>query len=582
LSTARSLFELARCQPWRILLLMAAWAAIIGLLPVAHGLVLRSLFDTLSGAAPAGLGFWTLLALLTAIPWTRALGILGVFTQEIWVTETVMATLRRNVVRALMARPGAAPMPLSPGEAVGRLRDDVEVVAVFLIWAPTMLGRLVFAVGALTVMYQTNPLIAVGVALPLVLLLALSRLAIDRQREYRRRNRDAAEAVTAAVGEAFGAVQAIKVADAEARIAGHFARLGERRRGAAVGERMFFELWMAAWQLTVQVTTGIVLLLSVGATQSGRFTVGDLALFVNYVGWLSELAGAFGMLLSRWRLVGVSLERLEAMIEGAPKGTLLRREPVYLTEPAPLPTRPIRTPTDRLQRLDVVDLAYRHRPSASLREEREEGTASPGRGGLADRREPGVFGITFSVERGELVAITGPVGSGKTTLLRALLGLLPREGQVLWNGHPVDVLEPPRAAYTPQTPRLFSETLRENLLLGVPANPAAVDRAVRRAVLEPDLLTMPDGLETLVGPKGVRLSGGQVQRAAAARTFVRDAELLVFDDLSSALDVETERVLWERLFAEPGATVIAVSHRPAVLERADKVLVLRDGRLATV
>lgn len=99
---------------------------------------------------------------------------------------------------------------------------------------------------------------------------------------------------------------------------------------------------------------------------------------------------------------------------------------------------------------------------------------------------------------------------------------------------------------------------------------------MRRAVLERDLAGFPEGLETVIGARGMRLSGGQVQRVAAARMFVTEPELLVFDDLSSALDVETEQALWERLFAR-GATCLAVSHRPEVLRRADQVIRLHPG-----
>jgi ATP-binding cassette, subfamily B, bacterial len=103
---------------------------------------------------------------------------------------------------------------------------------------------------------------------------------------------------------------------------------------------------------------------------------------------------------------------------------------------------------------------------------------------------------------------------------------------------------------------------------------------VRLAVLEEDVGGMEHGLETIVGPRGVRLSGGQMQRSAAARMFVRDPELLVFDDLSSALDVETERVLWDRLFEhQREATCLVVSHRRAALRRADRVIVLKDGQV---
>jgi ABC-type multidrug transport system fused ATPase/permease subunit len=189
--------------------------------------------------------------------------------------------------------------------------------------------------------------------------------------------------------------------------------------------------------------------------------------------------------------------------------------------------------------------------------------------------------------------ITGEIGSGKTTLLKTLLGVLPAQsGQIFWNGQlvtdPATFFVPPRSAYTGQVPRLFSEPLRDNILLGLPEDQVDLADAIHRAVLERDLAAMPDGLDTMVGARGVRLSGGQVQRSAAARMFVRDAELLVFDDLSSALDVETERLLWERVFAgrdseDSGAvevpTCLVVSHRRQVLRRADQVIVLKDGRI---
>jgi ATP-binding cassette subfamily B protein len=180
--------------------------------------------------------------------------------------------------------------------------------------------------------------------------------------------------------------------------------------------------------------------------------------------------------------------------------------------------------------------------------------------------------------------ITGRIGAGKTTLLEALLGLLPRQaGEILWNGVPVEsesgVLAPPRSAYTPQVPRLFSETLRENILLGLPESETDLAAAAHAAVLERDIASLESGLDTLIGPRGVRLSGGQVQRAAAARMHARPAELLVIDDLSSALDVETERQLWERLAAQRDRTVLAVSHRHAALQRADRIVVLKEGRI---
>jgi ATP-binding cassette subfamily B protein len=191
--------------------------------------------------------------------------------------------------------------------------------------------------------------------------------------------------------------------------------------------------------------------------------------------------------------------------------------------------------------------------------------------------------VDLTVGPGQLVAVTGPVGAGKTSLLRAVLGLVPAEGTVRWDGEDVDepshVLVPPRVAYVPQVPRLFSEPLADSVLLGLP--PERLPHALRLSRLERDVDAMPDGLATVVGSRGVRLSGGQVQRVAAARALARRPALLVVDDLSSALDAATEAELWEGLLAaadEDGTSVLVVTHRPSVLDRADDVVRLEAGR----
>jgi ATP-binding cassette subfamily B protein len=165
--------------------------------------------------------------------------------------------------------------------------------------------------------------------------------------------------------------------------------------------------------------------------------------------------------------------------------------------------------------------------------------------------------------------------------------LNPDSGEIRWNGQlvsdPASFFRPPRLAYTAQVPRLFSESMRDNILLGLPEDKVDLRAAIHASVLEPDIALLEKGLDTLVGPRGVRLSGGQVQRSAAARMFVRDPELLVFDDLSSALDVETEQLLWNRLderrAVRGGLTCLVVSHRRPALRRADWIVVIKDGRV---
>jgi ATP-binding cassette subfamily B protein len=383
----------------------------------------------------------------------------------------------------------------------------------------------------------------------------------DRIERYRRAARSSAGAVTGMLGETLGAVQAIKLAGAEAPVVAEFARMSALRRDETIRDRLLTEVVAALTFNFGGIGVGIVLLLSAQAMRAGSFTVGEFALFVYFLGFMAEVPYWIGTLIARYKQAGVAFERMLAMLPGQPAAALVRPGPVYLGEPAPPPPFEPRGPAHRLERLELRGLTYRH--------------PETGRG---------VAGVDLAVPRGSFTVITGRVGSGKSTLLRALLGLLPRDaGEIRWNGASVDdpaaFFTPPRAAYTPQVPRLFSEPLRANILLGLPEARVDLSAALALSVLDRDIPALESGLDTVVGPRGVRLSGGQVQRAAAARMFVRDAELLVLDDLSSALDVETERTLWERLFRERDVTCLVVSHRRPALRRADQIVVLKDGRV---
>jgi ATP-binding cassette subfamily B protein len=290
---------------------------------------------------------------------------------------------------------------------------------------------------------------------------------------------------------------------------------------------------------------------------------------VYYLEVLTGAATFFGDFAAFLRQTRVSLKRMQDLMRHAPPRDLTAHESLYLKQDPPPIHRPTMQKRDRLETLDLRGLAAFY-PQDSDRQTEPQG----------------IQGIDLTIRRGELVVIAGRIGSGKTTLLRALLGLLPKaRGEIRWNGQivqdPATFFVPPRTAYTAQVPLLFSESLRANILLGLPEDEVDLDQAVRSAMLEQDIDALPAGLDTVVGPKGVKLSGGQAQRTAAARMFVRQPELLVFDDLSSALDVETERQLWLRLFErqDDPPTCLVVSHRRAVLRRSDRIVVLKNGRV---
>ncbi len=190
----------------------------------------------------------------------------------------------------------------------------------------------------------------------------------------------------------------------------------------------------------------------------------------------------------------------------------------------------------------------------------------------------GVRDIDLTVERGQLVLVVGPVGSGKSSMLRALAGIVHHTGALRWNGQlvtePELFLRPNQVGYVAQLPRVLSGTVTDNIRLGHEVDAAG---AVSTAQLEHDLATAGSGLGLVIGHKGTQLSGGQLQRLALARALAPRTELLIADDISSALDVTTELELW-RALREHGVTVVGSTSKRAALVRADLVVVLHSGR----
>ncbi len=560
MSTLRYLIRLTRYQP-RYFVMLGARAISIGLIPQGIALTSRAIFDNITSEQAATIGFWSLAAILLSFAVIRSIMIFGNIILSVRVEFTFATLLRKNVFDHILDQPGNNALPESTGEAVTRFREDVDYVNKYLQRIGFAFPLLVFGVIALFIMIGIDTVITFYVFLPLAIIMVTVSAASRWLRRFRLDNREATGDVTSLLGEMFGSVEAIKVANAESRMVTEFKRLNSRRKTFTIRDTLLTQSLNSVFQNTVTIGTGLILLIAASSMRDGSFTIGDFALFVSYlymVGWLnSEIGGV----LAEYRQTGVSFDRLRGLIPSAPAGRLVQHQQAYLAGAYPDVPFTAKTDGHRLDLVEAEGLSYRY--------------GDNGRG---------IEDISLRVPRGSLTVITGRIGSGKTTLLRALLGLLPRDsGVVRWNGESVDDLAtffvPPRSAYTSQVPRLFSEPLRDNILLGLPQDKIDLNAALNAAVMEQDVRELTDGLDTVVGARGVKLSGGQLRRSAAARMFVRDPELLVFDDLSSGLDVDTEQQLWDRLFSRSEATALVVSHRRAALRRADHVIVLKDGRV---
>lgn len=556
--TFRLLWRMIVYRPSLYLMNALAWTA-IHMFPLLPGLITRRFFAGITDKQ-AGFNVWTIVAMLFAVAMGRVVCIVMGALTDARHRFTMSALLRNNMLRGVLGRPGAEALPCSPGEAVSYFRDDAEQVEDIISWTVDMIGTIGFAVMALVILIGINHRITVFVFLPLVIVMIIFQKATEKIEAYRQASRDATTEVTGFIGEVFGAVQAVQVAQAEQHVAHRLQSLNAKRRRLILKDRAFSLLLDSLSGNTVSLGTGAILLMASQAMQTGAFSVGDFALFVYYLDFVTGFSEFFGFFLAHFKQTTVAFERMLELLPGKPAEDLVKPEQLFLE--GELPPVPSSSPVDEpLQVLSVQGLSFTYPDS-----------------------DKGIEGISLRVRRGEFVVITGRIGAGKTTLLRALLGLVtPQSGTILWNGaavaNPADFMTPQRVAYTSQVPVLFSDTIRGNIMLGQAVAEATLGEAIHTAVLEPDLATFEQGLDTVVGSRGVRLSGGQVQRVSAARMFARHADLLVFDDLSSALDVETERLMWERVFAKPSTACLVVSHRKAALRRADRIIVLRDGRI---
>jgi ATP-binding cassette subfamily B protein len=565
MKTWRYIWRLVLFRPWLYLPCFGLRLFIFGIYAQAIGLLFKAFFDTLTGHTQSRMGIWGIIALIVAFALARVAVVFADIALENVVMVTFGTLLRKNMFEYILQHPGAQAVPGSPGEAVSRFRDDVDQMTQMMGQFVFLFSFVVFGVMALIVMLRINLLITVVVFLPLSVVVVVMQIARSRIVHYRQISRAATGDVTSFIGELFGAVQAVKIASAEDRAIAHFERLNDVRRRATLKEEVFNSSMGAIFSNTTNLGIGIVLLMSGQLMRQGSFTIGDFALFSFYLGFLTQLTSRIGLAYTAFKQTEVSIERMETLLQNAPDGLLVEHSPLAMS--GPLPDVPFveKTREHRLQKVEAFGLSYCYPDSTH-----------------------GIHEIDLSMPRGSFTVITGRIGAGKTTLLRVIQGLLSKQsGEIFWNGQPVadpaSFFVPPRSAYTAQVPLLFSETLRDNILLGLPEERVDIKGAIRAAVMEQDVQEMEQGLETLIGRKGVKISGGQQQRTAAARMFVRKPELYIFDDLSSALDVETERTLWEQLFApnagDEVATCLVVSHRRAALRRATHIIVLKDGRV---
>lgn len=304
----------------------------------------------------------------------------------------------------------------------------------------------------------------------------------------------------------------------------------------------------------------LVLLVFVGGHKvlSGEFTLGDIAAYAAYINIAVTSLNSSGWVVNSIQRGVVSLRRVYEVLD-APGD--------------PSPSAPAAVSIPKPVSVEVRNLTFRYPDT--------DGTS---------RRAPALTDVSFRIEATQTLGIFGPTGSGKTTLVQLLTKLLTPPQHTVWiDGK--DILEWPQQdlrtliSVAPQDAYLFSRSIRENIgFWDLPQNISddRIAESTQLACVEGEVRLLPDGLETVVGERGITLSGGQRQRVALARAFYRDFGMLVLDDVLSAVDHRTERILIDHIRRRSAQfTTIIVSNRISALQHADKIVVLEEGKVTT-
>ncbi len=534
--------------------------------PLFGALLVREIFNILEANNFFTLDIWILIIIFFVN------NILQIFFDVTWVilqNRFFLANrllLRKNMMEGLYSQYGALPPAFAAGEAISRFRQDASEAAYFPIAIADLSNFFLFGIIAIFLMLQINVQVTFFVFLPFIFVIVFVNSLRKKVVYYRNEHRKATGEVTSTIREIFTSIQSIQVNTAEENILKQFEGINDKRAKAGINDEFFGGLLRALRTFIVFLATGIMFILIREPMLAGTFHIGDFALFQYLLGWITAFINYIGESIARYHRTKVAYQRMITFMvsdeQNIPSDDIVKDQELFLKKSFPEIIVPKITENNQLKSILVKNLTFLY-----------PGTSH------------GIENVSFQIIRGTLTVITGRVGSGKSTLIKALLGLLPiAQGNIFWNDvqvdHPSDFFVPPHSAYTPQVPILLSASVRDNLMLGSQITDQKISEILELAVFEEDLTELENGLDTLVGPKGKKLSGGQQQRLAAARMLFSNAELLVLDDLSSALDVETEELLWKRLFERKlNKTFLVVSHKKNVLAKADQILVLKNGHL---
>ncbi|MDA9951128.1 ABC transporter ATP-binding protein/permease [Oligoflexaceae bacterium] len=478
----------------------------------------------------------------------RALSRIFIF----WPGRKLEANIKSHLFARILHLPETFFNRYGLGDLISRLANDIGSLRAFFAFAMLQAMNLVFLlIFTISQMLKIHWELTVLSLLPLILMLVIARYINPLMYKYSRKSQKAVASLTNKVTEALVNVHIVQSNAAEKAVASRIAVGNEEVYRSNMNLLIIRQIVWPLMVLLAGLSQVVVLFYGGQEVAADRLTLGDIMAFNVFIGYLAFPLSALGIVLSLYQRCLSALDRISVIDD----------EKMQEVHP-PTPSR------NSDLSLEVANLNFEFQTD--------------------DEDSFKLRDVNFTVARGEHVGLFGGIGSGKTVLMDLISRIKePQKGSVFLNGQ--DVLEielqalREKIGYGIQVPQLLSDSIAENLQLGLTQRADA--SRLKAAAAEAEVLSEIDhfnkGWDTLIGEKGVRLSGGQKQRLALARVFIRNPELILLDDVLSAVDQSTEAKLIETIHRRDAALLIS-SHRPSILAECNRVIYLKEGRIVAI